>query len=121
MSFSSEYNPLNIPEISLNLTKFECLGRTFHCVLENSQIPAMTKFFKTLETTDLNWEEAKDICMNELLSIELPNYHNLPEKASKNFYKSSRSIYAFTQMESVPLVQEFILQIDRDRKLNKLL
>jgi hypothetical protein len=111
----------NYPEISFNMTKFECLGRTFHIVIESRQIPAMTEFFKTLETTNLNWQEAKEICMNELLSIELPNYHKLPEKASQNFYKSSRSIYAFQQMESSPKVQDFILQLSRDRKLNKLI
>jgi len=115
-----DQDEFNIPEIKFNLTKFECLGRTFQCVLEDRQIPAMRKFFETLENTQLNWKEAKEICMNELLSIELPDYHNLKKEASKRFYKSSRSIYAFTQMERVSLVQDFILQIDRDRKLNKL-
>jgi hypothetical protein len=116
--YSEEFN---YPEISFNMNKFECLGHTFYIIIESSQIPVMTEFFKTLETTNLNWEQAKEICMNELLNIELPNYQKLPEKMSQNFYKSSRSIYAFQQMESSPKVQDFILQLSRDRKLNKIL
>jgi hypothetical protein len=111
----------NIPEVSLNMTKFECLGRTFHVVIDHRQIEPMKKFFLELEQTQLTWEEAKSETIVEISEIELPGFSKLPEKAKEQFMKSSRSIYAFQQMESSPKVQDFILQLSRDRKLNKLI
>jgi hypothetical protein len=111
----------NIPEISFNMTKFECLGQTFHVVIVTRQIAPMKKFFDKLETTQMSWYEAKSETINELAELEFPNFKKLPDDLKEKFIKSSRSIHAFQQMESSPKVRDFILQLSRDRKLNKLL
>jgi hypothetical protein len=111
----------NIPEVSFNMTKFECLGHTFHVVIDSRQIGPMKKFFLKLEQTQLTWEQAKSETIVELSEIDLPGFSELSEKVKEQYIKSSRSIYAFQQMESSPKVRDFILQLSRDRKLNKLL
>jgi hypothetical protein len=111
-----------IPEISFEMCKFEIKGGIVFCMLEKTQVPIMTDFFKTLENDGVSWSEAKEKTLSELIQNEFPNLDFLERPELKDRFKiSSRSAFIFQSLEKETGVQNLIKSIERDLILNKII
>lgn len=120
MNINSEN--FEIPEISFEMCKFEIKGGIVFCMLEKSQVPIMTEFFKILENDGVSWNEAKEKTLDKLIQNEFPNLDfNDRTDLKEHFKKSSRSAFIFQSLEKETGVQNLIKSIERDLILNKII
>lgn len=111
-----------IPEIAIKPYRFSIRGSLVFCMLEESQQPIMSEFFRSLEHDGLTWNDAKEKILDKLIQNEFPNldFQDRPE-LKEHFKKSSRSAFIFHSLEKETGIQSLIKSIERDLILNKII
>lgn len=111
-----------IPEISIKTYRFSIRGSFVFCILEESQQPIMSEFFRSLEHDGLTWNDAKEKILDKLIQNEFPNLDfNERTDLKEHFKCSSRSAFIFQSLEKETGVQNLIKSIERDLILNKII
>jgi len=109
---------MEIKDLKIGLYSFDIKGFKVSCVLVEDQVSIMTNFFKIIEEKGLSWEDAKREALGKLIDIEYPG---IPDHVKPHYQVSSRSAYAFIELEKNQRIQDLIKSIDRDINLGKLL
>ena len=108
----------DFPEVSIQVYKFNLMEYTVHCVLLESQVEVMKKFFQEISTGKVLWETAKSKALLELFKSECPNLTEEQILKMQQFNPGLfvRSNAVFRDLESNSNIQNII----REFKINQI-
>jgi len=108
----------DFPEVNIQVYKFNLMEYTVHCVLLESQVEVMKKFFQEISTGKVLWEIAKSKALIELFKSECPNLTEEQILKMQQFNPGLfvRSNAVFRDLESNSNIQNII----REFKINQI-
>jgi hypothetical protein len=110
-----------IKEVKLTLTTWDLKGSKINLMSEYHLTPIIGKLLENVNN-DMGWEEAKMEAIKDYCILELPNFDlsSIPNvlKSQPNYFRIYNIII---ELETNPFIKGIITQVDRDKKIGKLL